>query len=303
MEVIKIRLTNECNLRCYYCQSWDTPPLSLSVRNAYTISKQIFKTCVNNILLTGGEPLANKEIFEIIALFANLNIPISMCSNGFSDKIYNQIIMNNVDELYISLWGIKPQTHNYLRGIESFDKVVNNLSNINKNDCKHPDVVLFMTVTPENLMELPFLPKFAADLHCKRIAIQPVDIRQNTFDLQNSRVNWENTSLNDLDQSFKKFIDQCLKVNIITPTENEIAFVRNYITNCISSKNINLTSCNAPYKSIVVEPDLSCRACYFTKIEGLINYHSSLSNIHSNIISRWNKRNKACYGCICPKIY
>ena len=69
---LRISLTDNCNLRCFYCmpeEEYDFTPASrlMSVDEIAKLSGIFVKEGVTKIRLTGGEPLVRKDAPEIIA--------------------------------------------------------------------------------------------------------------------------------------------------------------------------------------------------------------------------------------------
>ena len=68
---LRISLTDNCNLRCFYCmpeEDYDFTPASKLMQKdeIETLSKIFVDLGVNKIRLTGGEPLVRKDAAEII---------------------------------------------------------------------------------------------------------------------------------------------------------------------------------------------------------------------------------------------
>ncbi|HEX5653897.1 MAG TPA: radical SAM protein, partial [Chitinophagaceae bacterium] len=68
---LRISLTDNCNLRCFYCMPDEeyefTPPSRLmQVEEILALARVFVKEGVNKIRLTGGEPLVRKDAAEII---------------------------------------------------------------------------------------------------------------------------------------------------------------------------------------------------------------------------------------------
>lgn len=82
---IRLEITSHCNLQCEYCHNSEysnrkddmTPEEIMQlIRNL----KERYP--INKILLTGGEPLINPKVFDIIRLITSLGIKPDMVSNG-----------------------------------------------------------------------------------------------------------------------------------------------------------------------------------------------------------------------------
>ena len=87
-----IRLT-ECNLRCNYCDT----KYAYSVGKDVTISsivEKIKKSNIDKVLLTGGEPLLQENIYILIDKLIEIGKKIFIETNGsvLTDKVRNEVI-------------------------------------------------------------------------------------------------------------------------------------------------------------------------------------------------------------------
>ena len=84
---LRISLTDNCNLRCFYCmpeEDYDFTPTSrlMQPNEINTIAKIFVEQGVNKIRLTGGEPLVRKDAAEIILSLSQLRVNLTMTTNG-----------------------------------------------------------------------------------------------------------------------------------------------------------------------------------------------------------------------------
>ena len=86
MLIVSWQLTRRCNLECQYCFTDSCPSLNadkeLSTEECFSVIEKLkasFPDCM--LILTGGEPLLRKDIFEICNR-ASENFFIVIGSNG-----------------------------------------------------------------------------------------------------------------------------------------------------------------------------------------------------------------------------
>lgn len=79
-----------CNLNCIYCDQpqEDKPIKRISVEN---ILEEVFKQGVQNICITGGEPLIQEEIYVLIYELVGLGYNVSIETNGSIELIDQRI--------------------------------------------------------------------------------------------------------------------------------------------------------------------------------------------------------------------
>lgn len=84
---LRISLTDNCNLRCFYCmpeEDYDFTPAGrlMQSNEISTIAKIFVEQGINKIRLTGGEPLVRKDAGEIILSLSQLPVNLTMTTNG-----------------------------------------------------------------------------------------------------------------------------------------------------------------------------------------------------------------------------
>jgi len=84
---LRISLTDNCNLRCFYCmpeEDYEFTQASklMQAGEIEALAKVFVAEGVNKIRLTGGEPLVRKDAARIILSLAKLPIDLSFTTNG-----------------------------------------------------------------------------------------------------------------------------------------------------------------------------------------------------------------------------
>ncbi len=86
-DYLRISLTDNCNLRCFYCmpeEDYEFTPASrlMQVEEIEALAKIFVANGVKKIRLTGGEPLVRKDAAEIIRRLSRLPVTLAMTTNG-----------------------------------------------------------------------------------------------------------------------------------------------------------------------------------------------------------------------------
>jgi cyclic pyranopterin phosphate synthase len=84
---LRISLTDNCNLRCFYCmpeEDYEFTQASklMQASEIEGLAKIFVKEGVSKIRLTGGEPLVRKDAGQIILSLAKLPVDLSFTTNG-----------------------------------------------------------------------------------------------------------------------------------------------------------------------------------------------------------------------------
>ncbi len=108
-DYLRISITDNCNLRCFYCMPEEdyhfTPSSQLMQADEIeAIAKTFVAQGVNKIRLTGGEPLVRKDFADILKKLAALNIQLTMTTNATRlHEFVNEIKAAGIQFLNISL--------------------------------------------------------------------------------------------------------------------------------------------------------------------------------------------------------
>lgn len=130
---LRISLTDNCNLRCFYCmpeEEYDFTPASrlMQVHEIETLAKIFVGLGVTKIRLTGGEPLVRKDAKEIIFALAKLPVKLTLTTNAtrlhdFSDALAQA----GVRSLNISLDTLQPDKFQLITRRDQFKQVYDNI--------------------------------------------------------------------------------------------------------------------------------------------------------------------------------
>ncbi len=129
-------LTSGCNLKCIHCRASATEGLS-SEELSTEECKNFIDTLVENaqpiLVLTGGEPLYRKDIFELARYATDKGLRVALATNGtlVNEENAKKIVASGVQRVSISLDGHNAEVHDSFRGIPgSFDAAVNGYRNL-----------------------------------------------------------------------------------------------------------------------------------------------------------------------------
>src|SRR5690606_35799091 len=108
-DYLRISLTDNCNLRCFYCmpeEDYDFAPSSALMHpdEILKIATLFVEQGVRKIRLTGGEPLVRKDAASIIRSLATLPVQLTMTTNGARLHEFRQVIVESgIRSINISL--------------------------------------------------------------------------------------------------------------------------------------------------------------------------------------------------------
>lgn len=121
----------KCNLNCKHCRSSkQIRDNDLSLYEYIEIIHKLKNWGVEKIVFTEKEPFFNPNIIEIIKECKKVGIKCSAVTNGtlLSKNLIKELEKQGFCELFISLEGWNKEDNDYVRGIGTFDKVVDILN-------------------------------------------------------------------------------------------------------------------------------------------------------------------------------
>jgi radical SAM protein with 4Fe4S-binding SPASM domain len=178
--ILYLESTNRCNLRCRGCilyrGSWE-PDRDLSLKEVCMITDQLPE--MEQLFLHGiGEPLLNRELFEIIGHLKGRDVCVRFNSNGIllDDQRQQGLIRAGLDELRISLDAASAQGYRKVRNSDRFERILENLRSFiglqKRQRVSHPKLSLWFLGTRENISELPDFVKLAAAIGIEEAYLQ-----------------------------------------------------------------------------------------------------------------------------------
>ena len=137
---LRISLTDNCNLRCFYCmpeEEYEFTPASRLMQpdEIEAIAKIFVAQGVNKIRLTGGEPLVRKDAGKIILSLSKLPVALTLTTNGTRIQDYVELLKQaNIKTLNISLDTLQADRFMLLTRRDQFKQVYDNIQLLIRND-------------------------------------------------------------------------------------------------------------------------------------------------------------------------
>ncbi len=175
-----LETTNRCDSKCQTCirtfKSLE-PPADLTLAQVKAIAEQF--PVLERVVLHGiGEPLLNREIFEIVAYLKSRAATVLFNSDAISLTRPRalKLMDSGLDEYRVSMDAATPETYRRIRGVDQFERVVANVRRLVEMETERgrvaPRVSLWFTASRANLPELPGFVRLAASLGVAEVYVQ-----------------------------------------------------------------------------------------------------------------------------------
>jgi len=163
--LISWNLTRMCNLRCPHCylDAGGKAENELTTEECLGLIDEMKALGTEMLILTGGEPLLRKDIYEIAKAASAQKIWVVMGTNGvlITGKVVEKMIECGVQGVAISIDSLEPAKHNHFRGgPDAWEHSVRALDICRANGLQ---VLIQTTVMEMNYAEIPQMLAFARE--------------------------------------------------------------------------------------------------------------------------------------------
>lgn len=105
----------------------------ITTQQKLEVVDKLVKGGVEGVSLLGGEPLTmNKDFFSVVEHAVSKGLKISLVTNGLllKGKVMERVVESGIDRIVVSLDGASKESHESLRGNNTFEKVVDNIESL-----------------------------------------------------------------------------------------------------------------------------------------------------------------------------
>jgi MoaA/NifB/PqqE/SkfB family radical SAM enzyme len=117
----KFNITYRCNIACKFCYNGDRPGLpgpypmrtELELHELAGILRQLHDAGTFVLTLTGGEPLARRDLPDILDITDELGLAVEILTNGtlVTDDLAENLAKHRIQIVVVPLFGANPATH------------------------------------------------------------------------------------------------------------------------------------------------------------------------------------------------
>ena len=195
--VIAWESTRACNFSCVHCraQAQKQPdPNQLTTQEALSLVDQIADLCKPVLIISGGDPLQRKDIFEIATYASSRGIRVVMSPSGsdITPEIIQKMKASGVKMISLSIDGSTSEIHDNFRQVPgAFELAMKNMSYAHQGDLAFR---VNTTVTQHNLGDLSGILRLAAQVGAKEWDIfMLVPTGRGKVDMEISPIQYEET--------------------------------------------------------------------------------------------------------------
>jgi len=161
-------ITRRCNLRCVHCRSSSEMEMKghpdFSTEEAYRVLDDIVSYAQPVVVLSGGEPLTRKDVFEIAQYGTGKGLRMCLATNGtlVTDEICEKIKQSGIRIVSLSLDGADETVHDDFRSEKgAFAGTINAAKLFKKHGI---EFIINSSFTKRNQEQIPLVYKLAKEL-------------------------------------------------------------------------------------------------------------------------------------------
>ena len=323
LPIVILYVTEGCNLRCITCSYRDALPGELTLAEIKELARELVRFGLRHIVYSGGEPLLRRDFRDICDIFGQYGVKQSVLTNGLLLEKRIDDVQEYFHEIIVSIDGGKAETHNKIRGLNSFDQIMKGIAKAVSQPVrrslgaggKKDQVVSIRTVLQKNnFRELPSLIELAKSLKVDRISFLSADVASEAFgrDIRGAVSDENDISLSiDEVHEFREIVNHVIKEHtpdffsgFVSESPQKLMKLVDYYGALRGMNEFPRNYCNAPMVSAVITSTGNIHPCYFIesygnirqeKIKTLTN-HDTVKKVRDEVRNFTHPR---CKTCVC----
>jgi MoaA/NifB/PqqE/SkfB family radical SAM enzyme len=271
------------------------------------------KLNVQNIVLSGGEPLMHSNLGTLCGMLDDLEVHLTLLSTGILLERYAEDVVEWSDEVVVSLDGSR-EIHNEIRRIPgAYEKLGDGVSAVKGENPTVP-VTARCVLQRRNYADLPNIIGAARSLGLDQISFLAADVSSTAF---NRPDGWNEERVAEVAltrqevEEFRTILDQVIEdyseafsSDFVAEPPDKLRQIPQHYAALNGDEEFPESICNAPWVSAVIEADGKVRPCFFHEELGNIYDDSFDEIVNSEEAVEFRreldvKTNPTCKKCVC----
>lgn len=296
---------SRCNCRCVMCDIWkaNNEKKELTTEEIERHLPAFGKLKVREVVLSGGEALMHNNLWALCKLLKQKKIKVTLLSTGLLLRKFAKDIVENVDEVIVSLDGSR-DVHNKIRNIpEAFEKLADGVRAI-KELRRDFRITGRCVLQRYNYFDFDNIVSSAKEIGLDQVSFLGADVSTPAFNHMGT------LKANDIALSVKeakellKILETTPRLEFVAESPAKLRKIAEYYLAMAGEGDFEAPACNAPWVSAVLESDGRLMPCFFHKEYGNVSGNDFLSVLNSKeaVAFRRNlnvRTNEVCKKCVC----
>ncbi len=270
--IVILYVTEGCNLKCRMCFYRNPLPNELTLSEIETLSQSLHSYGLRHIVYSGGEPLLRRDFPLVCKAFSKYRVKQTLLTNGLLLEKRLPDIASYLHELIVSLDGPTAAAHNAIRGVDSFDGIVQGIRKAVATLGKSK-VSLRCVLQKQNFRELANMVTLAKSLDVGRISFLAVDVLSESFGRTGSpttapdrTIMLDESEANEFNDIVERLIvdhAQGFSSGLISESPAKLRHIAQYFKALNGMCGFPRNVCNAPMVSAVITSTGEVKPCFF----------------------------------------
>jgi Fe-coproporphyrin III synthase len=318
LPILLLGIHDQCNCRCVMCDIWKRKTgLAFRASDLDRHRESIRKLGVKQVVLTGGEPLMNRELDAICQFFRELGVRITLLTTGRLLFQRAKTVATSIDDVIISIDG-PADIHDRIRRVPGiFASIQKGVTAVRDHRPEMP-VSCRTTVQKLNHASLRSTVDAAKSLRLNSISFLPADITSGAFNRRDgwteerqSEVALTHEELRSLEDEIETLIttyEEDIRTGFIVENGTKLRRIADRFREYLYRLPPKAPRCNAPWVSAVVDVDGSVRPCFFHPVVSNVKQLTLQEAVNSETALSFRStlhiaNNSTCQRCVCSLNY
>jgi len=308
LRMLVLALADRCDQRCIHCDIWrGTAQASLTRDERLRVVDDAVSAGVDQALLTGGEPLLSADLWPVADRLAAGGARLLLATNGMLLAPHAAEVARRFAEVYVSLDGASPATHDRLRGVAAFERLAQGVAALRRASPR-PMLVARCALHSGNLDELEAVVAGARSLGFDHASFLALDAHSTAFGGDPAARRALLPGAGQVGR-FEAAIARLeargeLADGFVLEGPAKLRGLARHLEASAGRRAHERPACDAPWWSLVVDADGAVRPCFFHEPigearEGLTQLRTS--DRYRAALAAIRAPNPTCQSCVCPK--
>lgn len=173
LPLVTLYLSERCNSRCITCDYWRHGRADMTLQAVARLAPDLRALGTQVVLISGGEPLLNREWREIAAFLREQGLRLWLLTSGLSLAKHVRAASELFDCITVSLDGACRETYAAIRGVDAFEHV---LAGIRAAAAAEAPAAVRVTLQRGNFRELPDFIELVRSAGASQVSFLAADV-------------------------------------------------------------------------------------------------------------------------------
>jgi MoaA/NifB/PqqE/SkfB family radical SAM enzyme len=267
LPLVILYLSERCNSRCRTCDYWRYGRADLDLTAVARLLPSLRRLGTETVVLSGGEPLLNREWAHIASLLAAERLDVQLLTSGLSLAKHAARVAALFSTVTVSLDGTDPATYAAIRGVDAFDVVCKGIRAAADAGVR---VTVRVTLQRANFRQLISFVDLTRQLGAREVSFLAVDVanphafaRRPGFESDLALHPGELPELERLILTLERERSEAFGSGHIAESPGKLRRILQYFSAVCGAGAYPLVRCNAPEFSAVVDARGRVSPCFF----------------------------------------